>query len=783
MLVYSGVPGGAPTRGVTRCILVRVESCREAGLGVDSPVVGDEVPASDSVGGDTALAALLSRVRALDASDLERVGRAYEVSRRAHSGQMRASGDAYISHPLAVATILADLGMDGSTIIGGLLHDVIEDTPLTLDDVRSLFGEEIALLVDGVTKLSKLTSRSRAEAQAENFRKMFLAMAHDIRVVLIKLADRLHNMRTLDSLDEARQRRTAEETLEIFAPLAHRLGIFRVKWELEDLALRYLEPEAYRDLARKIPQRRMERERYAEVLMKELGEHLAEVGIDAEISGRAKNFYSIYQKLYKQGKDINQLYDLIAVRVIVETIKDCYGVLGVVHTVWKPVPGRFKDYIAMPKSNLYQSLHTTVIGPQGEPFEIQIRTREMHRTAEYGIAAHWRYKEGHTDRDFDRRLGWLREILDGQRDKDAHEFMDSLKSDMFADEVFVFTPRGDVLELPAGSTPIDFAYRVHSEVGHHCIGAKVNGKIASLESALHNGDIVEIITNNSGTPSPGWLTIVRTGLAKNRIRQFLKKERRDEALALGRTSLQREAKRQGLDPVEALRTEALAPVAARFSFTDVDDLLVGVGFGGLSSAQVIGRVREILRRKEASKPHGEDDSLPIALKGTGGSTSSGGVVVKGMQNILVRFSRCCHPVPGDPIVGYVTRGRGVSIHHPDCPNIQAHRGEDGRIIEVNWDAVATAAFPVELEISAYDRPGLLSDIAQIVANAHSNILFASARGDVPAGRALIDLVVEVKDLADYEGIRRKILKVPDVLSAERTIRAKGMHGQGVRALG
>ncbi len=479
---------------------------------------------------------LFSRVARLPGSGEDLVRRAYEFSRSAHSGQRRVSGEEYIVHPVAVAGILAEIELDAPTIAAGLLHDVVEDTSVTLADLTAAFGPEIAALVDGATKLERLTARTRAEVQAENFRKMFLAMARDIRVVLIKLADRLHNMRTLGHLDPVRQRRMSEETLEIFAPLAHRLGIFRFKWELEDLALRYIDPEAYYDLARRISQRRHERERYTQVLIAELGARLAEVDISADISGRAKHFYSIYQKMYQQGKDISQIYDLVAVRVIVETIKDCYGVLGVVHTVWKPLPGRFKDFIAMPKSNMYQSLHTTVIPPEGEPFEIQIRTREMHRTAEYGIAAHWTYKEGgRTDRDFDRKLSWLREILDWQRElKDAREFMESLKIDMFADEVFVFTPGGDVFELPAGSTPIDFAYRVHTEVGNHCAGAKINGRIAPLETRLQNGDIVEILTGASHGPSPDWLSIVRTGVAKNRIRQWLKKERRDEALRLGR---------------------------------------------------------------------------------------------------------------------------------------------------------------------------------------------------------------------------------------------------------
>ncbi len=732
---------------------------------------------------------LLGRVGQLDADGAALVRRAYEFSRAAHSGQRRVSGDDYIVHPVAVAGILAQLELDVPTIVAGLLHDVVEDTDVTLAQLRREFGSEVADLVDGATKLERLTARTRAEQQAENFRKMFLAMARDIRVVLIKLADRLHNMRTLRHLDPARQRRMARETLEIFAPLAHRLGIFRFKWELEDLALRYLEPEAYRDLARRIPQKRTERERYAEVLIGDLRQRLAEVGIEADISGRAKHFYSIYQKMYQEGKDISQIYDLVAVRVIVETIKDCYGVLGVVHTVWKPLPGRFKDYIATPKSNMYQSLHTTVVGPEGEPFEIQIRTRAMHRTAEYGIAAHWAYKEGgRTDRDFDRKLSWLREILDWQRElKDAREFMESLKIDMFAAEVFVFTPDGDVLELPAGSTPIDFAYRVHTEVGHHCVGAKVNGRIATLETQLQNGDIVEIMTNKSSGPSPDWLAVVRTGVAKNRIRQWLKKERRGEALDLGREALERECRRQGLHPSDVLRPEALAEVATRFSFPDTEEMLAAVGFGGASAAQVIGRIRDLARRRAAAGGAHPGPAAapepPVLVPPPAPPPSpraAEAVAVKGERNVLVRFSRCCHPVPGDPILGYVTRGRGVTIHHPDCPNLQHHRGEAGRIIEVSWESVHAAAYPVEIQITGYDRPGLLSDVTQIVAEGRHNILFASARGGTRAGQALIDVVMEVRDLSEFQDVQRKILRVRDVLTAERTVRSRT---RGLRALG
>ena len=730
---------------------------------------------------------LFARVAELPGGDAALVRRAYDFSREAHEGQRRVSGEDYIVHPVAVAGILAEIELDTPTIVAGLLHDVVEDTPVTLEGLRTAFGPEVAELVDGATKLERLTARTRAEVQAENFRKMFLAMARDVRVVLIKLADRLHNMRTLGHLDPVRQRRMSEETLEIFAPLAHRLGIFRFKWELEDLALRYLDPEAYYELAGRIAQRRHEREGYARVLMEELRGRLAEVAIAAEISGRAKHFYSIYQKMYQQGKDIGQIYDLVAIRVIVENIKDCYGVLGIVHTVWKPLPGRFKDFIAMPKSNMYQSLHTTVLGPEGEPFEIQIRTREMHRTAEYGIAAHWTYKEGgRGDRDFDRKLSWLREILDWQRElKDAREFMESLKIDMFADEVFVFTPNGDVFELPAGSTPIDFAYRVHTEVGHHCAGARINGRIAPLETHLQNGDIVEIMTSPSHGPSPDWLSIVRTGVAKNRIRQWLKKERRDEALRLGRESLERECRRQGCEADELLQPDRLAEAAGRFSFPDVEELLAAVGFGGASAAQVVGRIRELERRRaagvgpvlelapaaEAPRPDTVAAVTPEALES---------VRVQGERNVLVRFSRCCHPVPGDPILGYLTRGRGVSIHHPDCPNLQGHRGEAGRIIEVSWDAVHAKAYPVEIAITGYDRPGLLSDITQIVAEGRHNILYASARGGTRAGQALIDVVMEVADLEEFLAVRRKILRVRDVLSAERTVRTRS---RGLRALG
>jgi guanosine-3',5'-bis(diphosphate) 3'-pyrophosphohydrolase len=706
---------------------------------------------------------------------LEEIERAFRFARRAHGDQRRASGEPFIEHPLAVARILAELELDPVTVTAALLHDVVEDTPVTLEEVRAAFGGEVADLVDGVTKLSRLQFHSAMEAQAENLRKMFLAMARDIRVILIKLADRLHNMQTLDSLDEARRRAVAQETLDIFAPVAHRLGIFRIKWQLEDLALKHLQPEVYRELAESIPRRREEREALAAVLMEELRRKLQEVRIPAEISGRAKHFYSIYQKMFRQGKDLSQIYDLVAIRVITETVKDCYGILGVVHALWKPIPGRFKDFIAMPKSNMYQSLHTTVVGPHGEPFEIQIRTREMHRTAEYGIAAHWRYKEGPGgDRDFDKKLAWLREILDWQREtKDPREFMESLKIDIFADEVFVFTPKGDVIELPAGSTPIDFAYRIHTEIGNHCVGAKVNGRITPLDRPLQNGDIVEILTHKEAHPSADWLQIVRTSSTKNRIRQWLKRERREEALERGQQALEREARRQGLDPAAVLRPEWLDEVRQRFSFQSADDLLASVGFGGASAAQVIGRLRELARRSQPPAPAGEGRGDGAAAGGArprpAGGRREEGVRVRGLTGVLVRLPRCCNPVPGDPIIGYVTRGRGVTIHRTDCPNLQAHRAEEGRLVEVDWGAVNAAFYPVEVEIHGLDRPGLLFDVTQVVAEARTNILKASARGGARSGVAAIDLVLEVKDLQQVDHLLRRLRKVRDVFSAGRVI--------------
>lgn len=698
-------------------------------------------------------------------AELDMVKKGYAYACEAHQGQKRKSGEDYIVHPVGVAKILADLQLDVTTITAGLLHDVVEDTEITLEDIKAEFGEEVALLVDGVTKLSRIEFKSKEEQQVENLRKMFLAMAKDIRVILIKLADRLHNMRTLKYHSPEKQKEIAEETVEIFAPLAHRLGIFKLKWELEDLALRYLEEEQYYQLVQAINMKRQEREDYINEVIAILQNQLQEMGIEADIQGRPKHFYSIYNKMVKQGKSLSEIYDLIAVRVIVSTVKDCYGVLGVVHSLWKPIPGRFKDYIAMPKPNMYQSLHTTVIGPRGEPFEIQIRTWEMHRTSEYGIAAHWRYKEGSSlsDREFEDKLSWLRQLLEWQRElRDAREFMDSLKVDLFSDRVYVFTPKGDVVELSAGSVPIDFAYRVHTDVGHRCVGAKVNGRIVPLDYELKTGDIVEILTSKTGSPSRDWLNIVKTSQAKNRIRQWFKKEVREENVSKGRELLEKEARKQGLTE-EDYRTAYLGEVAKKFNLQGVDELYIALNDGVITVSQIFMKLREI--SKGSAK--GNDEAALAVAPRKGYGKPSQGVRVKGVDNVVVRLSRCCNPLPGDSILGYVTRGRGVSIHRTDCPNIIHYRGEDsGRIIEVAWDAEVDGTFQVQLEAIAIDRPRLAMDIMMAVADTKTIINAINARA-TKDNLATIDLKLEIKGLDHLEYITNRIKKVHDVLEVKR----------------
>lgn len=700
------------------------------------------------------------------------VQKAYDTAFLAHQGQKRISGEDYIQHPLGVAHILADLQLDVETIAAGLLHDVVEDTGISVESLEKLFGKEIALLVDGVTKLTRINYKNKEEQQLESLRKMFLAMAKDIRVILIKLADRLHNMRTLKYMQPEKQKEIARETLEIFTPLANRLGMSSIKWELEDLSFRYLEPEKYKDLTEKVKQKRREREAIVNETIHVLKERLESVHIRSDIQGRPKHFFSIHQKMLRQGKELAEIYDLYAIRVIVENIKDCYGVLGIVHALWKPIPGRFKDYIAMPKSNMYQSLHTTVIGIKGEPLEIQIRTMEMHRTSEYGIAAHWRYKEGAKgEKEFEDKLSWLRHLLDWQQEmKDAREFMETIKMDVFSDEVFVFTPKGDVIDLPSGSNPIDFAYRIHTDVGHRCVGAKINGRIVPLEYKLNNGDIVEIITSKQGNgPSRDWLNMVRSSDTKNKIRQWFKKEKRDENIVKGREVLEKESKKQGYDFYELCKNDRLAEIMRRFSLHTEDDLYATIGFGGLAAQAVLIRLIELYRRDHKPPESVQVSQILSDLKPkTGKKRKAGhGVLVEGEPDLMVRLSKCCNPIPGDQIVGYITRGRGVSVHRLDCPNALHHRDENERLVDVQWDVATESFYQVSIEVTATDRPGMLSDILSTVAETRTNV--ASVHGRATKNKmASILLVFEITNIGHLDMIINKIRRVPDVYSVSRT---------------
>lgn len=699
------------------------------------------------------------------------VQKAYDTAYLAHQGQKRISGEDYIQHPLGVAKILVELQLDVETIAAGLLHDVVEDTVISVESIEKMFGKEIALLVDGVTKLSRINYKNKEEQQLESLRKMFLAMAKDIRVILIKLADRLHNMRTLKYMQLEKQKEIAWETLEIFTPLAHRLGMSGIKWELEDLCFRYLEPEHYKELTEKVKQKRREREAIVNEAIHALKEKLETLNIRYDIQGRPKHFFSIHKKMLKQGKELSEIYDLYAIRVVVESIKDCYGVLGIVHTLWKPLPGRFKDYIATPKSNMYQSLHTTVVGTKGEPLEIQIRTFEMHRTSEYGIAAHWRYKEGAKgEKDFEDKLSWLRHLLDWQQEmKDAREFMETLKMDVFSDEVFVFTPKGDVIDLPNGSNPIDFAYRIHTDVGHRCVGAKINGRIVPIDYKLNNGDIVEIITTKqSNGPSRDWLNIVRSSDTKNKIRQWYKKEKRDENIIKGREVLEKESKKQGYDFYELSKNERLADLTKRFNVNTEEDLFAAVGYGGLTSQAILVRLIEAYRKEQKpSEPELISQILADLKPKTGKIRKSGhGILVEGEPDLLVRLSRCCNPIPGDQIVGYITRGRGVSVHRVDCSNALHHRDENERLVEVQWETSGVNFYQVSLEVTAVDRPGVLSDILAAVAETHTNVASVHAR-TTKTKLGIITLVFNIANLATLETIMHKIRRVADVYSVSR----------------
>jgi len=703
-------------------------------------------------------------------ADLSVIFAAYKYAEKAHVEQRRFSGEPFIVHPLEVAKILAELELDQETLVAGLLHDVVEDTGVTLEDIKERFGGEVALMVDGVTKLGQLEFKSKEEQQAENLRKMFLAMAKDIRVILIKLADRLHNLRTLKYHPVLKQVEIAKETLEIFAPLAHRLGIYRIKWELEDLAFRFKEPENYFGLAEKISKTRVKREEYIRSVISTLMSKLAAMGIEADIKGRPKHLYSIYEKMIEQQKDLNEIYDVMAVRCLLKTVRDCYATLGIVHTMWTPIPGRFKDYIAMPKSNMYQSLHTTVVGPQGEPLEIQIRTREMHRTAEYGIAAHWRYKEGgRGDREFDKKLSWLRQLLEWQHDlRDAREFMESLKIDLFADTVFVFSPKGDVVELPAGSVPLDFAYRIHTDVGHRCVGARVNGRIVPLEYKLKNGDIVEILTAKNSGPSRDWLNLVKTSNAKTKIRQWFKKEQREENILKGKENLEREAKKQGVD-VDLIKGEKLLEIGKKFNLLNLDDLYAAVGDGVVTAGNILTRLKIEETKTEKKGLLAEEVQIlkaevrPAAWWGK----PTRGIRVKGIDNLLIRLAHCCNPVPGDPVIGYITRGRGVSIHRSDCRNIVSYmRDEKERMVEVAWDKDFREPFQVKLEINGMDRAGLLSDVMAVLLEMKISANWVTARGKKDRA-AVIELVLEIRGLEQLDYIVDKISRIKDVYDVKR----------------
>ncbi len=700
-----------------------------------------------------------------DEETISLIQKAYEFASKAHEGQIRLSGESFIVHPVSVARIIAELELDGISIVASLLHDVLEDTPISRQEIVDTFGEEVALIVEGVTKLSRIDFKSSEEHQAENLRKMFLAMAEDIRVVIVKLADRLHNMRTLDYVSEDKRESKARETLDIYAPLAHRLGMFRMKWELEDLSFSFLEPEMYKTMSSKIDESRKAREKDIQLAMEILREKLSEMGINVELYGRAKHLYSIYQKMANQDKEFDEIFDLIAMRILVDNIRNCYEVLGVVHELWKPIPGRFKDYIAVPKSNMYQSLHTTVIGPRGSPLEVQIRTWEMHRTAEYGIAAHWRYKEkrrGSGD-EFERKLAWLRQLLEWQKDmQDAQEFMDSLRVDLFEDEVFVFTPKGDVVSLPRSATPVDFAYSIHTEVGNQCVGAKVNGKLVSLEYELGNGDIVEVLTSKTSSgPSRDWLKFAKTSRARNKIRRHLKQQRRQEIVDEGKDALEKEFKRRTIKLREAEKERFLEEAASYHNFKDGEELLAAIGYGTLPVSQVVNKFFKEETDETKLLEKFQEEARPRVSR-----DRQSGVKVMGADDLYVRLSQCCNPVPGDPIIGYITRGRGVSIHRKDCSNVKHLLKDEGRTVVARWASEQDEAYSVDLRIKAINKSGLLNEITSVISNAKLNISAINARTS-ENHTALVDITLEVSSLQQLKDIRKKLNRVDGVLSVSR----------------
>ena len=705
--------------------------------------------------------------------ECDQVLNAFELADKAHEGQFRASGEPYIMHPLAVADILAHLQIDHITLMAALMHDVVEDTSYSKEDLEEMFGSEVAFLVDGVTKLNQFQYETKEDRQMENYRKMILAMAKDVRVVVIKLGDRLHNMRTLKHMRSDKQKRIAKETLEIFAPLAHRLGIFNVKWELEDLSFRYLEPEKYYDLVDQMKQKRQVREDIVNDTMSQLTKALSEAHIKADIKGRPKHFYSIYKKMKKDNRDLSQIYDLLAVRVIVDSIPDCYAVLGIAHSLWKPLPYRFKDYISMPKSNMYQSLHTTVIGTMGQPVEIQIRTWEMHRVSEYGVAAHWRYKEGNKngDKEFDQKVAWLRQVLEWQDTSNPTELVNALKLDVFSGEVFVFTPKGDVVKLPIGSVPLDFAYRVHTDVGHHCVGAKVNGKIVPLDYTLQNGDIVDIITSKTGRPSLDWLNIVGSSESKSKIRNWFKRENKAENIEKGLDSLEKEAKRLNHNWKELCADNRLQHVTKQLKAGTEEEMFAACGYGGIPVSTVLLRLIELYKKsKEVEESKRSTEQIIEKLKSQGQKkTKNGtGVLVKGEAGVMVRMAKCCNPVPGDDIIGYITRGRGVSIHRCDCPSM-GHSAEDlERMIEVSWDGSSGESFHVGIDIQAYDRAGILMEVMAVLSELKITITNINAKVQEDTKNVSINLVVDIRDISQLDFVMTKLRRIREVYTVQRS---------------
>lgn len=732
---------------------------------------------------DKQLQELIEKIRRYAPNgDLDLIEKAYYYGKKAHEGQLRKSGEPYFIHPIAVANILCDMELDMQTIAAGLLHDVVEDTEFTYEDIKKDFGEEIADLVDGVTKLGQIKYKSKEETQAENLRKMFLAMSKDIRVILIKLADRLHNMRTLKFMPPEKAKAKATETLEIYGGIASRLGIYKVKWELEDIALRYIDCDGYYDLVEKVAKKRSQREAYIEGIVHILKEKFDEVNINCDIYGRPKHFYSIYRKMKNKHKDFEEIYDLMAVRIIVNSVKDCYAVLGMVHTLWKPIPGRFKDYIAMPKPNMYQSLHTIVVGPDGEPLEIQIRTNEMHNIAEYGIAAHWKYKEGKTsgkESKLEEKLQWLRQMMEWEKDlKDPQEFMDALKDDVFNSQVYVFTPKGDVIELPAGSTPIDFAYRVHTNVGNKCVGAKINGRIVTLDYKLQNGNIVEILTSaNSSGPSRDWINIVQTPNAKSKIRQWFKKERREENIERGSLILEKEFKKYSIPTKDPIIEKYMLQMARKFNQPTVDDLVATIGYGGIMPSQIVPKIKELYEKDYVKKSSdikliddinkhsiGEQEYTKKRKK-----SSPQGVMVKGVDNILVRFAKCCNPIPGDEIIGYITKGRGVAVHRKDCPNSNLDNDYfKNRLVEVSWENSNNAKFEAEIQIQAEDRRGIINDITHIVSIEKVSLNGINARKG-KLNIVSVNLLVEVDSIETLTLLMKKVRAIPGVDDIYRVI--------------